>query len=341
MNEDSSNEFLDALNKEFGIEPPTPETPPENPVTPPETPPQDPTPGTNGEGGEEQKPAVTEGQAAPEGDGDKPTEGEPAKPSGEEQPQLDENGNPKAPEPPKPEEPKFATKDDIKEAMREYNSDVAGRVDRVNSARDEVINVLHPEGIDKNIYDSNGKIIKTAQDIVDRGLFKPGTEEPFTYEEAASWLLNAQRQTNENIAEMQQYAENVAETNVSLVESNQRVLEQWGDVLKAMPKLADELAETYINTQLTWDKTKSFVTNVSMSPEQFYQLTLAPYKQLAEHMVQSNQSAEAQAAKEAAEAAAAEQAERTGIPPQRGTSATKANTGDPMLDALIDELGKE
>jgi hypothetical protein len=232
--------------------------------------------------------------------------------------------------------PKYATKEDVIDAMREYNKETTGRVEQIHQARDEVISTLHPEGIDRNIYDTEGRVIKTAQDIVDRGLINERTGEAYTYEEAASFVLEANRQMDKNIEELNSWAEDVAEQNISLVEGNKRVMEKWGDVLKAMPELAKELAEEYITTQLEFDKTGSYITRKGMEPEKYYDRVLAPYKQYGQAIAEKNELE----AKLQSQQQQSEQAERNGIPPQRGTSDVKANTGDPMLDALVDELKK-
>ena len=236
-----------------------------------------------------------------------------------------------------PEAPKFATKDDVAAALREYNQETTGRVEAVHSAAEEIISKLHPEGIDRNLYDSNGNVIKTAQDIVDRGLLNPRTGEPFEYEEAASWILAAQQQMNKNFEEIQNYATEIAEQNIQLSESSKRVMEKWGDVLNSLPQdKREELAEKYLTKQLEFAPDGSYITKVNMTPEEYYDLILEPYKDLSSVMAEKQRLEDE--AKQRAQAA--EQAERSGLPPQRGTSETKANTGDPMLDALIDEMAK-
>jgi hypothetical protein len=80
-----------------------------------------------------------------------------------------------------------------------------------------------------------------------------------------------------------------------------------------------------------------------MSPEAYYNRALAPYKQLGQALAEKQALEAAQVAaaqEEARQQQQDEQAERNGMPPQRGTSDVKANTGDPMLDALVDELNK-
>lgn len=236
-----------------------------------------------------------------------------------------------------PEAPKFATKDDVAAALREYSQETTGRVEAVHSAAEEIISKLHPEGIDRNLYDSNGNVIKTAQDIVDRGLLNPRTNQPFEYEEAASWILAAQQQMNKNFEELQNYAADIAEQNIQLSESSKRVMEKWGDVLNSLPQdKREKFAEQYLTKQLQFAPDGSYITKVNMTPEEFYDIILEPYTELSSVMAEKQRlETEAKQRDQAAELA-----ERSGLPPQRGTSATKANTGDPMVDALIDEMAK-
>ena len=233
------------------------------------------------------------------------------------------------------EEPTFATKQDVLDAMREYNNEASTRLDTLETVKNEIIKTAYPDGIEQPIYDDMGNVIKTAQDIVDRGLIKQDGE-PYTYEEAASFMLKASQQMAENVAELNKWADTVAEQNISLRDSNERVMADWGDVLKAMPTVAKQLADKYVSTQLEFDKSNSYITHMNMTPEDFYALTLAPYKQLGEAMAEK----EALQTSTQSEDAIAEQNERMGLPPQRGQAVVNSNTGDAMLDALIDEMNK-
>lgn len=246
------------------------------------------------------------------------------------------------------EAPKPLTKEDIAELLNERETAVTSHTTQIKEASKQVIEKLYPEGIDKNIYDSEGKVIKTAQDIVDRGLINENTGEAFTYEQAASFMLEAGRKLTENIAELESYAEGIAEKNVSLLEGNKRVMDKWGEMLGkdgkpgTLPKEdVATLADTYIKTQLKFDKTNSYITEMAMSPEEFYNIALAPYARFNAQQQRDAEAAEtarAEAERAAAAAAVVEQGERAGLPPQRGSSDTPANTGDPMLDALLEEL---
>jgi hypothetical protein len=332
MSDSNQDEFQAALATEFDLPPAEDTTPPAPTEEPEVTPPA------------EDKPTPEATPPAPVEKTEEELASEEAERVKNETPE--ETANRKATEDAakaNEEAPKPLTAEDIRRAIAEDRAETTGRVEQLHTAREEIITKLYPEGIDKNIYDTDGRVIKTAQDIVDRGLINDRTGEAYTYEEAASFILDANRQMAENIEELNSWAETVAEQNISLVESNQRVMSDWGDILKAMPKLAEELAAEYIQTQLQFDKTNSYITRMGMSPEAYYNRALAPYKQLGQALAEKQALEAAQVAaaqEEARQQQQDEQAERNGMPPQRGTSDVKANTGDPMLDALVDELNK-
>jgi len=236
------------------------------------------------------------------------------------------------------EAPQFATKDDVKDAMREYNQETTGRVDRVKSAQDEITQKLYPEGVDSKIYDTNGNHIQTAQDIVDRQLTNERTGEAYSYDEAASFMLEAQQKMSKNIEELTNWTEGIAEKNINLLEGNQRVMSKWADTFKTLPQeTVQTLADTYISKQLKFDETNSYITEMNMTPEEFYDAVMSPYTSLSSSIAAEAKAAEATKSQQDQ----TDQSERNGIPPQRGQSNVKANTGDPMLDALVDELSKD
>lgn len=334
----SQDDFQSALVAEF--------TPASEDITPPA-----PAPASDEGAGGTPPPAA--GAEVPPTDDKTPPAGEPQKPQGGEEDAPkdgeatdipketpEEKANREAQEAANKEEPKPLTAEDIKKVLDERESSSQERVSQLHEAREAIISKVYPEGIDTKIYDTDGKVIQTAQDIVDRGLVNERTGEPYTYEEAASFMLEANKKMAEQVEELNSWAENVAEENISLNEGNQRVMQQWGDTLKAMPNLAKQLAEEYVSTQLTFDKTNSYITKMAMTPERFYGLVMPAYQKLGEALAAKNTAAADQQAADQRAAEENEQAERNGLPPQRGTSDTRANTGNPMLDALVDELNK-
>lgn len=230
-----------------------------------------------------------------------------------------------------PDAPQFATKADVMDAMREVDHQRTERINSLSTIKQEIIEKFHPGGIDKNLYDETGRVIHTAQDIVDRGLVKANGEE-FTYEEAAQWILDSTRQMNEQIAAMESNAEGLAELNQSLKEGSDRVLELYGTVLDAMPSVRQQLADAYLKTLIIDEKT-GLVTKATIDPVEFYGIAMAPYTELGRVLQQKN---ELEATVNQAKADTTRD-ERSGLP-QRGTSKVKSNTGDEFVDAFIDEM---
>lgn len=228
-------------------------------------------------------------------------------------------------------EPEYATKDDVKSAFREFNQEQTQRISTVKSAQQAVLEKIAPDGLDRNIYDSDGNVVHTAQDIIDRGLFNPKTQAPFeSYEEAASWMMDAQKTKNEEAERLESQAEALAELNVNLMEDQQRVVDQWGDTLKAMPEVAKRLADTYVRHFVKSDPKTEMIVEVAKTPTEFYNEMVPLYVQAAEAQ------AEAERIKTEYQAKAT-QDERVDLP-ARGRSKSKANTGRGDLDALLDEF---
>lgn len=335
MDNNNQDDFQAALATEFDFTP-------DEPVKPaPDADDKDDevkTPSANEEPAKPAKPAKPAEPTTPAEPAAKPQDGEPEKKIETAEEIANREGKEDVQEAPKP-----LTQDDIRAAVRDVTTESQQRIEQRSTVQEEIIKTAYPEGLDTKVYDSDGKVIETAQDIVDRGLINERTGEPYTYEQAASFMLEANRKMAENVAKVNSWAETVAEENISLQEGNYRVMQEFGEILKAMPNLAKELANTYVETQLEWDAKGNYITKMHMKPEDFYRLAVAPYKQVGQQMA-DKKAAEAEAAK-AAEAEKKqqeqdEQNERLGLPAQRGASHQKANTGDPMLDALVDELDK-
>lgn len=316
---DNVDDFHAAFAAELGVEPPKEETPPAD-----DTPPAgDDTPPADDTGGEGETPP------APEQGGETPPEGEETPPEGdEEQPPAEEP--PSADEPPKP-----IDRNDIISAIREEREAQQARQNRVSDVKQMVLEHLHPQGIDRKLYDSENRVINTAQDIVDRGLINPETKESFTYEEAARWMMNAQKELNQQVEQVEKYAEEIGEVYVNLKEGNDRVEELYGDYLRVMPGVSKQLSEMYFKT-LRIDPETNIVIEAPLDPVEFYSKALAPYIKMAEQAVAQQQKEDAEAKKRAN----SQRDDRTGLPP-RGSTKSKPNTGDPFLDALMNEMENE
>lgn len=235
-------------------------------------------------------------------------------------------------EPQAPEQPHYATKQDVLDAMAEYNQAQSSRIDEVNNLSNEIIQKYYPNGIDQTLRTTDGTEIKTAQDIVDLGLTKPNGEE-YTYEEAAQWIMDQRQQISRNLDEIRDSAMAVAETNQSLLNSMDRVRAEYGDLLAVVPEINAQVTNAYLKT-LTIDQERGIVTNAPVDMVEFYRMALAPYKQLAGEIGRRK---EIEAELEKRKAVIGRD-DRQGLK-QRGTSNSKSNTGDKFVDAFIDELG--
>jgi hypothetical protein len=147
------------------------------------------------------------------------------------------------------------------------------------------------------LRDADGDPIGSVADVTK--LINPQTGEAFTREEATEWLLSAQQEFNKKIAQVDKQVEQIAEVNVDLKDQSESVNYQYGELLKSMPELRDQLWTEYEKT-LIIDPKSGLITGMPVSLERYYEFTLQPYVKLAESL-------EAQeSAKTAAEKAEAE-----------------------------------
>ena len=303
--DDSNEEYSNALMAELGNEP--------------ETPSED----AQDTSADETVDNLSEGDKTPQG-----ASGEGENQDGTSNEVEDEPETPK-----EPETPQFATKQDIKDAMAEYNQAQTARINEVSNLRDEIIQKYYPDGIDQTLRASDGTEIKTAQDIVDMGLTKANGEE-FTYEEAAQWIMDQRQSISRNLDEIRDNAMMIAETNQSLLDGMDRVRAEYGDLLATIPEINQQVTNAYLKT-LTIDQERGVVVNAPVDMVDFYRMALAPYKQLSEEIGRRK---EVEAELEKRKAVIGRD-DRQGLS-QRGTSKSKSNTGDPFVDAFIDELGE-
>jgi hypothetical protein len=147
------------------------------------------------------------------------------------------------------------------------------------------------------LQDKDGDPIKSIQDVMN--LINPQTNEAFTEEEAASWLLSAQQQFNQRLAGIDKEVEAIAEVNVDIKDQSDSINYQYGELLKEMPELRDQLWAEYSKT-LIIDPATNIITKMPVSLERFYDIALQPYIKLAESL-EATQSAKTEADKAQAE----------------------------------------
>lgn len=229
-------------------------------------------------------------------------------------------------------EPTYATKQDVYDALSQYNNDQSAHVDKLNQIKQELISTYYPDGIDTTLRFSDGTEIKTAQDIVDMGVEKANGE-LFTYEEAAQWVMDQRQRISQNVEEIQSSAEQLATLNQDLLDGTERVRQLYGDILEADPQVAAEVTQAYLQT-LNIDQERGVVIGAPIDIVEFYRLALAPYKQMNDEIAKRKE-LEAELEKRKG---VISRDDRAGLR-MSGQSREKSNTGDDILDAFIDELG--
>jgi hypothetical protein len=209
------------------------------------------------------------------------------------------------------EEPteKDATKEAIKEALAEIDTAKQAKTDTVEAFKKEVAETLYPEGIDRQLRDSDGDPITGIDDLTK--LINPRTGELFTDEEAGSWLLSAQQKLNKDIEQVEAFIEQVAEVNVNVKTGAERVAEKYGDLLRADDKLRKSLIAAYDKT-LVKDPKTGVTINAPLTPEEFFDPILGPRM---EQKIDADQAAAAKAKADAEKAAKDGQSDRSDLKP--------------------------
>lgn len=131
------------------------------------------------------------------------------------------------------------------------------------------------------LADADGDPITSVADV--QRLINPQTGEAFTREEATEWLLSAQQQFNQRLAGIDKQVDQIAEVNVDLKDQSDSINYQYGELLKSMPELRDQLWGEYQKTLVTDSKT-GIITGMPVSLERFYDIALQPYVKLAESL---------------------------------------------------------
>ena len=282
----------------------------------------------------------------PEDEDESPEEGE--KPTGETNPN-DTPDDKKDEE----EQPTPSTSEIVRDALKEAENIRISNEETRKAYHQEVIDSLYPEGVGRQLVDAEGNPINGVGDLVK--LINPETNEYFTRDEAADYLLAAQQKLNTELADFDKNIDTIVDTNISIQDGSIKVQKEYGELLKSMPDVAQKLQEAYFKT-LVIDKKTNIIIKATVPVDEFYEAALLPYKRVATQMelkVQGEQEAAAKAAKDAeiaAEAAkkAAEEAkkqaekksqsEREDIP-SNGQSVRESKDDEEWGDAMSAILG--
>jgi hypothetical protein len=201
------------------------------------------------------------------------------------------------------------TKRAVKEALQEIDEARVSRSSQVEALKREVAETLYPEGIDRQLRDSDGDPITGIDDLTN--LINPKTGDLFTEEEAGTWLLSAQQKLNQDIETVEKFIENVAEVNANITENAQRVAAKYGDILSADDKLRERLIQAYDKT-LVKDPKTGVTLNAPVDVMEFFDIALE--SKLADKIV-ADQAAAEKAKADAAKAAKDGQSDRGDLKP--------------------------
>lgn len=127
------------------------------------------------------------------------------------------------------------------------------------------------------LRDSDGDLIKSVNDVVK--LINPNTGQPFTAEEAGTWLTLAQNQLKENVANVENLVNQITNVNLDLKDQADMVNYNYGELLRAMPDLRKSLWDQFEKT-MAKDTRTGIITKAPVSLEKFYAAALEPYAQL-------------------------------------------------------------
>lgn len=154
----------------------------------------------------------------------------------------------------------------------------------IQAERDDIRNDIAEKlssDVSDDILDSEGKPIKTIEEVM--SYRNPKTNEAFTEEEAAQWLLDSQRVKNEQKAAREALIDAAAETNISLKDQADTINEEFGDLLRALPNLRAEIWDAFLKT-LERDEASDIIIKAPVSMEQFYRVSLRGYVELAKKL---------------------------------------------------------
>ena len=124
------------------------------------------------------------------------------------------------------------------------------------------------------MVDADGDPIKSIDDVMK--LQNPRTRQAFTEEEAGMWLLSAQQQFNQNLANTEKQIEQIADVTLAIKDEADSVAYEYGELLKAMPELRDEIWADYQET-LQKDPKSGIIIKAPISLSKFYARQLKPY----------------------------------------------------------------
>ena len=229
------------------------------------------------------------------------------------------------------------SREDIRQALREEAEERAAvtseRASFAGQVRSDLKDALKLDSTYTTVALEDGTPIESVTQLTQ--VINPETDEPYTREEAASLLLDAQRVVQDNIATYEKRVDELTDLNVNFKEEADRVDELYGDILKAFPDVAKDLLAAYRKTFKT-SADGTYVEEVPIPPLEFYGPALRPFRNATDQVMQ--QEAEAKAAEEKAAKEAeikAEQEDRGDLGSTAGAKEGKADLLDTAMDKYL------
>lgn len=241
----------------------------------------------------------------------------------------------KAEDKPAEEDNKPLSREDIRQALREEQeqreSETNQRTTYAGQVRDDLKEALKLDSTFTQIALEDGTPITSVSQLTQ--VMNPETDEPYTREEAAQMLLQAQQIVSENVAAYEKRVDELTDININFKEEADRVDELYGDILRSFPDVAKDLLTAYQKTFKT-SADGSYVEEVPISPLEFYGPALKPFRTATDQVLQ--QQAEAKAAEEKTAKAAEAKEEQEDRGDLGGTAGAKEGKAD-LLDTALDK----
>lgn len=147
-----------------------------------------------------------------------------------------------------------------------------------DAAVQAVVQDLFQDEIPNPLVDSDGDPITSVSDMLQ--LVNPRTQQPFTYDEARAWMDEKKASYDAAVQERVTEANRVIENNTTIQRGVAKVQAEYGDLLKQMPEVAQQLIDTY---QRTLEITPNGnVTKAPVDIVDFYNVSMKPYLDMAE-----------------------------------------------------------
>ncbi len=231
------------------------------------------------------------------------------------------------------------TREDIRAAMREEQQALAQastqRQSTAGQIRAELKEALKLDSTFTTVSLDDGTPINSVSQLTQ--VINPETQEPYTREEAAQLLLEAQQIVRDNLADYDRRVDELTDLNLTFKEEADRVDALYGDILEAFPDVAKDLMDAYKKTFQT-NEDGTYVTNVPISPLEFYGPALRPYRNATDQITQQRAEkrlAEEKAAKEVA--LKEEQEDRGDLGATAGSAEGKPNPLASALDKYLED----